>query len=129
MISQDVRTMNYRYINAQTADSASEKLEIEQKDVLFIHEFVVFLIIACTLLTATYLFRGVNAQEEFAVQNLRAEVMNLDKDNARLRLDVATLEAPQRIQTIAEKKLGMTVPTDTIYGSSDIRVDQQKIKD
>ena len=129
MISQDIRAINYRYIHAAAADTLAGQVRVEETEARFIHEIIVFLVIACMLLAFTYIFRGVNAQEEFATQNLRAEVMTLDKGNARLRLDVAKLEAPQRIQAIAEEKLGMTVPTGTIYGSRDLGMDQQKIKD
>ncbi|MDY6084349.1 MAG: cell division protein FtsL [Dialister sp.] len=129
MISEDVRAINYRYINATASDSAAGQIRVKETDFRFIKEIVAFVFVAGVLLGFTYFCRGVNAQEEFAAQNLRAEVMTLDRDNARLRLDVAKLEAPQRIQRIAEKKLGMTVPSGAIYGSRDIRVDQQRIKD
>ena len=44
----------------------------------------------------------------------RACLTRLEKENELLRLEMAQLKSPQRIQTIAEKQLGMIKP-QTVY--------------
>ncbi|VBB06226.1 cell division protein ftsl [Lucifera butyrica] len=43
---------------------------------------------------------------------VKAQVAGLEKQNELLRLDIAKLKSPQRIQAIATKELGMVVPTN-----------------
>ena len=78
---------------------------------------------------ALYFFSGMNAQQEYKMQVLRSEVISIAKENATLQLDVAKLEAPARIQNIAETQLGMQVATSAIYGRMETEGRKQKIRD
>ena len=78
---------------------------------------------------ALYFFSGMNAQQEYKMQVLRSEVISIAKENATLQLDVAKLEAPARIQNIAETQLGMQVATSAIYGRMETEGEKQKIRD
>lgn len=51
--------------------------------------------------------QGINAQEEHVMLESRSAVMEMTKSNAVLKLEVSKLEAPVRIQKIAELNLGM----------------------
>lgn len=62
---------------------------------------------------------GINIQEEYRMQRIRSEVMTMAKENAVDKLEVSRLEAPVRIQQIAEQKLKMSLPVRTVYGSAD----------
>ena len=44
------------------------------------------------------------------MQRIRSEVMTMAKENAVDKLEVSRLEAPVRIQQIAEQKLKMSLP-------------------
>ena len=50
------------------------------------------------------------------MQQVRAEVMSLEKENSVLKLEVPRLNAPVRIQKLAETKLGMRLPVRNVYG-------------
>ena len=63
------------------------------------------------------------------MQLVRSEVMALSRTNATTRMEVAQLEAPARIQKIAETKLGMKVATNAIYGGRDNRTAKVNIRD
>ena len=73
---------------------------------------------------ALYFFSGMNAQQEYKMQVLRSEVISIAKENATLQL-----EAPARIQNIAETQLGMQVATSAIYGRMETEGGKQKIRD
>lgn len=65
---------------------------------------------------ASTILNGVNVQAEYHMQQVRAEVMNLEKENSVLKLEVSRLNAPVRIQKLAETKLGMRLPVRNVYG-------------
>lgn len=62
---------------------------------------------------------GINIQEEYKMQRIRSEVMTMAKENAVDKLEVSRLEAPVRIQQIAERKLHMSLPLRAVYGRED----------
>ena len=47
----------------------------------------------------------------YDLSQLKEEELRLKEINRKLRLEIATLKAPQRLQVIAEKKLGLRQPT------------------
>ena len=49
----------------------------------------------------------------------KKQVMEMTKSNAVLKLEVSKLEAPVRIQKIAELNLGMRLPAHALYGHED----------
>lgn len=66
-------------------------------------------------------FKTINVQKEYAIQELRTEVISLTRENEVSRLEIARLDSPVCIQKIAETKLGMSVPTVAVYGRNDKR--------
>ncbi|WP_240320131.1 cell division protein FtsL [Megasphaera stantonii] len=48
--------------------------------------------------------------------NEKRQVQALQRENENLRVDIAKLEAPERIYTVATKQLGMVAPTYVLYG-------------
>lgn len=87
------------------------------KKEISVREVAMALLIICLPLITMYFCNGINAQQEYALQELRAQVMTLHQENEADRLEVSKLEAPQRIQKIAEKDLGMKVPGSAVFGS------------
>jgi cell division protein FtsL len=53
----------------------------------------------------------------YGLVQMKAEAAKLEKENDLLRLEIARMKAPQRIQQIATKELGMIVPQNTYYAS------------
>ena len=106
MTSQNVNMMNYISENVAVAGQSGV---IERRN--FYQVFI-----SLSLLFIPVLALYLNAQQEYKMQVLRSEVISIAKENATLQLDVAKLEAPARIQNIAETQLGMQVATSAIYG-------------
>ncbi len=65
----------------------------------------------------------------YEMQQLRKEIVALERSNEISRLEVARLASLSRIQTIAETELGMHVAQAAIYGKQDFVVDQSRIRD
>lgn len=63
-------------------------------------------------------------QSEFTVRygyqiaQVRSEIRKLDKENEQLKLEIAKLRSPQRIQFIAASKLGMIAPQNFFGGTA-----------
>jgi cell division protein FtsL len=49
---------------------------------------------------------------------LKAQAAKLEKENELLRLDVARLKSPERIQQLATRELGMVMPQNTYYATA-----------
>jgi len=49
---------------------------------------------------------------------MKAQAAKLEKDNELLRLEIAKLKSPQRIQQIATTQLGMVTPQNTYYATA-----------
>lgn len=123
MTSQNVNMMNYISENVAVAGQSGV---IERRN--FCQVFISLSLLFIPVL-ALYFFSGMNAQQEYKMQVLRSEVISIAKENATLQLDVAKLEAPARIQNIAETQLGMQVATSAIYERMETEGGKQKIRD
>lgn len=53
-------------------------------------------------------------RDGYELVQMKAQVVKLEKENELMRLDIAKLKAPQRIQNIATTQLGMVLP-QTVY--------------
>lgn len=123
MTSQNVNMMNYI---SESVAVAGQNRVIERKNFC---QVLISLSLLFIPVLALYFFSGMNAQQEYKMQVLRSEVISIAKENATLQLDVAKLEAPARIQNIAETQLGMQVATSAIYGRMETEGRKQKIRD
>ncbi len=65
----------------------------------------------------------------YEMQQLRKEIVALERSNELARLEVARLASLSRIQQIAETELGMHVAESAIYGKQDVAIDQSHIRD
>ncbi|MCX7780027.1 MAG: cell division protein FtsL [Negativicutes bacterium] len=53
----------------------------------------------------------------YELVQIKAQMAKMEKENEQLRLDIAKMKSPQRIQAIATQELGMIVPK-TVYHAS-----------
>lgn len=54
----------------------------------------------------------------YELVQMKSQALSLQKENELLRLDIAKLKSPQRIQEIATVQLGMVVPQHVYYAES-----------
>ena len=57
---------------------------------------------------------GVIASKGIEIVNIRTEAAKLELENSQLKISNAQMKSPQRIKTIAQQRLGMTV-ADQVY--------------
>ena len=76
--------------------------------------FVLFVAAAAMLITMQ---NEMITRAGYDLVELKAQVVKVEKDNEILRLDIAKLKSPDRIQQIATGKLGMIVPQQTFYAA------------
>lgn len=119
MVSQNIQTIQYAETMVE-GYSAPKSLEHHKAEAnhLFTYGLYVFLLI-CIPLAVQAVFNGVNTQKDYVLQGLRTQVTTMAKENDVMKLEVSKLEAPVRIQQIAETKLHMHLPERTIYGEAD----------
>ena len=58
---------------------------------------------------------------------MKAQLAKIDKENESLRLDIAKLKSPQRIQQIATSELGMVIPQNVYCATNtDVSKNQEQ---
>ena len=116
MISQNVQMMDYMASMPQDIAVPRQREREESSSRSLFHNVILGIIMILMPFLASTILNGVNVQAEYHMQQVRAEVMNLEKENSVLKLEVSRLNAPVRIQKLAETKLGMRLPVHNVYG-------------
>lgn len=115
---QDVQVMGY--MPSMPESVAPRRIEHEKSDSsYFFHDVILGMLMILFPVMLLVFLNGINIQEEYRMQRIRSEVMTMAKENAVDKLEVSRLEAPVRIQQIAEQKLKMSLPVRAVYGSAD----------
>ena len=94
-----------------------------QKSAVYARRFrrvLEFICVIAMLVGSSYLINGLMIQEEYHMAGLRTGIKSLE---------VARLEAPARIEEIAEQDLGMVVPGKAVFGSADQTAHAQAVRD
>lgn len=116
---QEVQVMDYMPSMPESV-AASRRIERERSDSFyFFHDIILGALMILLPVMLLVFLSGINIQEEYRMQRIRSEVMTMAKENAVDKLEVSRLEAPVRIQQIAEQKLKMSLPARAVYGSAD----------
>lgn len=116
---QEVQVMDYMPSMPESV-AASRRIERERSDSsYFFHDVILGTLMILFPVMLLVFLNGINIQEEYRMQRIRSEVMTMAKENAVDKLEVSRLEAPVRIQQIAEQKLKMSLPVRAVYGSAD----------
>lgn len=115
MISQNVQMMDYMASMPQDIAVPRQREREESSSRSLFHNVILGIIMILMPFLASTILSGVNVQAEYHMQQVRAEVMNLEKENSVLKLEVSRLNAPVRIQKLAETKLGMRLPVRNVY--------------
>lgn len=116
---QEVQVMDYIPSMPESV-AAPRRIERERFDSsYFFHDVILGTLMILFPVMLLVFLSGINIQEEYRMQRIRSEVMTMAKENAVDKLEVSRLEAPVRIQQIAEQRLKMSLPVRAVYGSAD----------
>lgn len=72
-------------------------------------------LVASLLAMLTTVGSGISASRGYALVEVQQRADQLEQENERLNIEIAKLRNPQRIKSIAESQLGMSVPKKTYF--------------
>lgn len=75
------------------------------------------LLIALIAIVATVRSESI-VRKGYDLVQMRSQVLSLQRENEVLRLDIAKLKSPQRIQSIATNELGMVMPQGVYHAAN-----------
>jgi len=111
----------------QTALRSVDQLDVTHDSTTYLHEVaplagrglrLLGTLSLITVVLALFGLAAINAlivEQQTTIDSLSGDVSAAQVSNERLRLELATLEAPQRIVAEATDRLGMVVPEDIVY--------------
>ena len=74
----------------------------------------IFFLIACGAMVVT-LLGGIGARNGYILLETQQDAEQLEQENERLKIEIAQLKSPARIETIAVDELGMRVPQNMYF--------------
>ena len=74
----------------------------------------IFFLIACGAMVVT-LLGGIGAKNGYTLLETQQDAEQLEQENERLKIEIAQLKSPARIEAIAVDKLGMRVPQNMYF--------------
>ena len=77
---------------------------------------ILFVTVSAMAMLVTFL-SGLSASRGYALVQTKQEALSLESENERLRLEVAKLKAPQRVQQLAASELGMVVSKNVYFAA------------
>jgi cell division protein FtsL len=102
---------NMRATMDKVADPRRLDAAVEEKSDLFIYMIGVIAIVA--VISIFHVWSRVKVMDlNLKVNELRRELKEQEQEQGRLKLEVASLKMPARIESLAKGELGMSLPTE-----------------
>ena len=96
------------------------KEKIKNRPILNTHlrSRCMFLFVVLTAMAMFVTVRsGMIASEGYELVQLQKQAYQLEQENEHMKIEIAHLKAPQRIQNIATQQLGMVVPQQVYFAN------------
>jgi cell division protein FtsL len=81
-------------------------------------QFLQLIMLAAALAMLITVHSAVMVRAGYDLVEMKAQAAKLEKNNDLLRLEIAKLKSPQRIQQIATSQLGMVTPQTAYYSTA-----------
>lgn len=95
----------------KVADPRRLETAAEDKNDLFV--YIIGIIFIVTAVSVFHVWSRVKVMDlNLKVGELRRELKEQEQEQGRLRLEVASLKMPARIETLAKGELGMSLPSE-----------------
>jgi cell division protein FtsL len=102
---------NIRATMDKVVDPRRLDSQVEVKSDLFI--YMIGIIVIVTAVSVFHVWSRVKVMDlSLKVGELRRELKEQEQEQSRLKLEVASLKMPARIETLAKGELGMSLPTE-----------------
>ncbi|MDF2570590.1 MAG: ftsL 1 [Sporomusa sp.] len=105
------------YVYEQQAVSPAPKT-VQKADKRLRVKCLTLVIITAVMAAVTTMQSAAIVQSGYDLVRIKSKVAKVEKENELLRLDIAKLKSPQRIEEIAVKELGMVVPKNAYYATA-----------
>ncbi len=80
-------------------------------------QFLQLILLAAALAMLITVHSEMMVRTGYSLVEMKAQAAKLERDNDLLRLEIAKLKSPQRIQQIATSQLGMVTPQTAYYAT------------
>ena len=102
---------NIRATMDKVADPRRFEAAVEDKNDFYL--YVIGIIVIVTAVSVFHVWSRVRVMDlNLKVGDLRRELKAQEQEQGRLKLEVASLKMPARIETLAKGELGMSLPTE-----------------
>ncbi len=102
---------NMRATMDKVADPRRIESGVEQKSDVFV--YMIGIIAIMTMISVFHVWSRVKVMNlSLKVGELRSDLKRQEQDQSRLKLEVASLKMPARIESLAKGELGMSLPTE-----------------
>lgn len=91
---------------------------VRKADKQFRVKCLILVSIAMLIAAVTTLQRAAIVQAGYDLVKVKSQVAQMEKENELLRLEIAKLKSPQRIEEIAIKELGMVIPKNAYFAAA-----------
>ena len=79
---------------------------------------LIVVLLAAIMAVVTTMQSAAIIQAGYDLVKVKSQVAKLEKENESLRLDIAKLKSPQRIEEFATRNLGMVVPKNAYFATA-----------
>jgi len=102
---------NIRATMDKVADPRRLEAAVEDKNEFYL--YIIGIIVIVTAVSVFHVWSRVRVMDlNLQVGELRRELKVQEQEQGRLKLEVASLKMPARIETLAKGELGMSLPTE-----------------
>lgn len=105
------------YVYEQEAALPTPKI-VQKADKGLRVKCLVLVILTAIMAVVTTMQSAAIVQAGYDLVKVKSQVAKIEKENELLRLDIAKLKSPQRIEEFATKELGMVVPKNAYYAAA-----------
>ncbi len=110
------KTNAWQYVSSERALPVATPKERQQRKLGIKGRLLLGVMPLMMLFAIPYFVNIFIEHKGYEVQQIRTRIVQMNKENEVLRLEVGQLKAPGRIQRIAETELGMFIPSQALYG-------------
>jgi len=117
------KQIDYTLYQEQTVQPARSKQS--KPDLKLRVRCLTIVVLAAVLMMVVAIQREMIVRSGYGLVELKNQIAQLERDNERLRLDIAKMKSPQRIQQIAITQLGMVKPQGVYCASTGLNTDSK----
>lgn len=110
----DMQTETLSY-TANTTVNRPAPLIVTELDVKLRSKLRTVCLLVAVFATIVTIMSGVGAMRGYTLVETQQQTRALEEENERLKIEIAKLKAPSRIQAMAIEKLGMQMPVITYF--------------